>query len=196
MRRRKDNRNTQSRTYSARSYATNVKEDRTNKDNKQSKGYGKFNRRGRDGSHNKQPKRKPDDQEVRGNPKISRLPHRVCSETTHSNLLGCSKFKRFIPGKPDGSISLPKEVCQLCLGTVFSNCLHYGMKTYQDYLCKIAQVHFIFCHKCRKHQNAQDWMRENHDPWKGISNMGMMYKAIRAENVQINSIRIRPTSPS
>ena len=70
------------------------------------------------------------------------------------------------------------------------------MKTYQDYLCKIAQVHFIFCHKCRKHQNAQDWMRENHDPSKGISNMDLMYRAIGAEHVQINSIRIRPTSPS
>ena len=39
-------------------------------------------------------------------------------------------------------------------------------------------------------------MRENHDPSKGISNIDMMYKAIGAEHVQINSIRIRPTSPS
>ena len=63
MRRRKDNRNTQQRTYSVRSYATNVKEDRTNKDNKQNKGYGKFNRRDRGGSHKEQPKRKRNDQE-------------------------------------------------------------------------------------------------------------------------------------
>ena len=132
MRRRKDNRNTQQRTYSARSYATNVKEDRTNKDNTQNKGNGRFNCRDRGGSHKEQPKRKRDDQEIKGNPKRSRLPCRVCSETTHSNLLGCSKFKRFIPGKPDGSISLAEEVCQLCLRTVFSNCLHYGMKTYQE----------------------------------------------------------------
>ena len=39
-------------------------------------------------------------------------------------------------------------------------------------------------------------MRENHDPSKGISNMDLMYRAIGAEHVQINSIRIRPTSPS
>ena len=49
MRRRKDNRNTQQRTYSVHSYATNVKEDETNKDNKQNRGYGKVNQRDRGG---------------------------------------------------------------------------------------------------------------------------------------------------
>ena len=57
MRRRKDNHNTQQRTYSVHRYATNVKEDGTNMDNKQNNGYGKFNRRDRDGNHKEHPKR-------------------------------------------------------------------------------------------------------------------------------------------
>ncbi len=39
-------------------------------------------------------------------------------------------------------------------------------------------------------------MRENQDPSKGTRNMDMMYKAIGADHVQINSIRVRPTSSS
>ena len=47
MKRRKDNHNTQPRAYSVHSYATNVKEDKTSKDNTQNKGYGRFNRKDR-----------------------------------------------------------------------------------------------------------------------------------------------------
>ena len=74
IKRRRDNRNTQSRSYTAHSYATNVKEDKTNKDNTQNRGNGRFNRRDRDGGCKEQPKRKHDDKDARGNPKRSRLP--------------------------------------------------------------------------------------------------------------------------
>ena len=40
-----------------------------------------------------------------------RRPCKVCSETTHITLLGCSNFKRYLPGQPEGTSSLPKEVC-------------------------------------------------------------------------------------
>ena len=70
------------------------------------------------------------------------------------------------------------------------------MKAYQDYLCKIAKTHFILCHKCRKHENAQDWMRVNHDPSKGIKNIDIMYKAIGANHKQVNSIRVKPIMQS
>ena len=39
-------------------------------------------------------------------------------------------------------------------------------------------------------------MRVNHDPSKGINNMDIMYKAIGADHVQVNSIRVRPSSQS
>ena len=32
--------------------------------------------------------------------------------------------------------------------------------------------------KCRKHENAHDWMRVNYDPKKGIKNMDEMYYEI------------------
>ena len=70
------------------------------------------------------------------------------------------------------------------------------MKAYQYYLCKIAKTHFIFCRKCRKHKNTQDWMRVNHDTSKGIKNIDIMYKAIRADHVQVNSIRVKTSTKS
>ena len=41
-----------------------------------------------------------------------KLPCSVCAKTTHSNLLGCPQFKRYLPGQPGELISLPKEVCR------------------------------------------------------------------------------------
>ena len=70
------------------------------------------------------------------------------------------------------------------------------MKAYQDYFCKITNTHFILCHKCRKHKYAQDWMRVNHDPSKGIRNIDLIYTAIGADHVQVNSIRVRPSLQS
>ena len=89
IRRGRNNYNTQSRSHTVRSYATNVKEDKTNKGNRQGKGNERFNRRDRDGGHKEQSRRNRNDKEDRGDPKKSQLPCRVCSETTHSNLLGC-----------------------------------------------------------------------------------------------------------
>ena len=95
---------------------------------------------------------------------------KVCNEKTHSILLGCPEFQRFIPGQPGGSDSPPKEVCLMCLGTVYSNCLHKSLADYKKYFCKIGKRHFIIC-RCLKHENAQDWMRVNYDPKKGRHNM-------------------------
>ena len=39
-------------------------------------------------------------------------------------------------------------------------------------------------------------MRINHDPSKGIKNIDIMYKAIGANHVQVNSIRVRPSMQS
>ena len=44
--------------------------------------------------------------------------------------------------------------------------------------------------KCKKHANAQDWMRQNYDPKKGIKNIDEMYNEIGTNHVQINSVRI------
>ena len=44
--------------------------------------------------------------------------------------------------------------------------------------------------KCRKHENAHDWMRVNYDPKKGIKNMDKMYNEIRTNHIQVNSIRV------
>ena len=100
------------------------------------------------------------------------------------------KAQKIFSSQPEGTSSLPKEVCQLCLGTVFSKCLHYSMKDYPKYLCKVTNTHFILCHMCRKHQIAQDWMRANHNLSKGIFNMNTMYNVIGADHVQVNSIRV------
>ena len=35
-------------------------------------------------------------------------------------------------------------------------------------------------------------MRINHDPNKGLHNIDIMYKAIGADHIQINSVRIKP----
>ena len=103
-----------------------------------------------------------------------RIPCRVCSKTTHENLLGCPEFQKYIPGQPGGSVSIPKEVCLKCLGTVFRNCMHNSLRYYKKYFCNIGQKHFIIC-KCKKHENAHDWMRLNYNPKKGLKNMDKMY---------------------
>ena len=44
--------------------------------------------------------------------------------------------------------------------------------------------------KCRKHENAHDWMRINYDPKRGLKNMDKMYNEIRTNHIQVNSIRV------
>ena len=61
------------------------------------------------------------------------LPCRVCKEATHSGLFGCADFKKYIPGGPNGASSLSKDICKFCLGTVFNECKHNGLKHYQKY---------------------------------------------------------------
>ena len=48
--------------------------------------------------------------------------------------------------------------------------------------------------KCRKHENAHDWMRVNYDPKKGVKNMDIMYNEIGTNHIQVNSIRVNEST--
>ena len=100
-----------------------------------------------------------------------KLPCSVCAETNNSNLLGCPKFKRYLPSQSSKTRSLPKDVCKLCLGTIYRDCRHNGMKRYQDYMCQTSKRNFIICSTCSKHERAHHWLRVNHDPSVGKDNM-------------------------
>ena len=119
-----------------------------------------------------------------------KLPCSVFAETNHSNLLGCPQFKRYLPGQPSKTRSLPKDVCRLCLGTIYCDCRHNGMRDYQDYMCKVSKRNFIICSTCKKHERAHHWLRVNHDPSVGNNNIRFMRRAIGYENLQVNTIRI------
>ena len=93
-----------------------------------------------------------------------KLPCSVCAGINHSNLLGCPKFKKYLPEQSGKTRSLPKDVCKLCLGTLFRDCRHNGMKRYQDYICQTSKRNFIICSTCSKHENAHHWLRVNHYP--------------------------------
>ena len=67
--------------------------------------------------------------------------------------------------------------------------MHHSLRYYKKYFCNIGQRHFIIC-KCKKHENAQDWMRQNYDPKKGLKNVDEMYNEIGSNHVQVNSVRI------
>ena len=67
--------------------------------------------------------------------------------------------------------------------------MHNSLRYYKKYFCNIGQKHFIIC-KCKKHENAHDWMRLNYDPKKGLKNMDEMYNEIGTNHVQVNSVRI------
>ena len=174
----------------ANNYATRVTEDNHKKQDKRKKQS--HYRNGKE--HYKQNTGKKDDdrkpREARVKP---RYPCGVCSETTHGNLLECPYFQKYIPGQPEGSTSTPKEVGLKCLGTVFIDCLHNSMRHYKKYFCNIEKRHFIVC-KCRKHENAHDWMRVNYDPKKGVKNIDIMYNEIGANHIQINSIRVNEST--
>ena len=67
--------------------------------------------------------------------------------------------------------------------------MHHSLRYYKKYFCNIGQRHFIIC-KCKKHENAQDWMRQNYDPKKGLKNLDKMYNEIGMNHVQVNSVGI------
>ena len=52
--------------------------------------------------------RKSDKRKIGKSPLIQ--PCKLCEDATHSNLFGCPNFKKYLPGQPNGSKSLPKEV--------------------------------------------------------------------------------------
>ena len=114
---------------------------------------------------------------------LAKLPCRVCSETTHSTLLGCKKLSKYITGHISETKRLPEEVCKLCLGTIFTECQHRRMVNYQDYLCHVSKMNFIICYLCKKHESAQNWFKMNHNPSKGIHNITNMNQAIGTEHV-------------
>ena len=113
------------RTLYVRNNATNVNEDKPQDRTKQ-----------KNSPKERGPKRKvgcptPRERDQLG--KKKRLPFREFKQDTHSNLLGCTNFKKYLPGEPNGSDSLPKEICRLCLGTVFNNCGHNSLVSYPKY---------------------------------------------------------------
>merc|ERR1712112_606361 len=67
-----------------------------------------------------------------------------------------------------------------------------SVKNYQNYQCKQSNIFFIVCHKCKKHENAQDWMRVNHNPKIGVKNLDIMFNVLGTNQVQINSVSIKP----
>ena len=67
--------------------------------------------------------------------------------------------------------------------------MHNSLRYYKKYFCNIGKRHFIIC-KCRKHENAHDWMRVNYDPKRGLKNMDEMYNEIGTNHIQVNSIRV------
>ena len=101
----------------------------------------------RNGSRNTQAESKPVKKKIK-------LPCCVCTGTNHSNLLGCPKFKKYLPGQSGKTRSLPEDVCKLCLGTLFRDCRHNSMKRYQDYICQAPKRNFIICSTCSKHENT------------------------------------------
>ena len=67
--------------------------------------------------------------------------------------------------------------------------MHNSLIYYKKYFCNIGKRHFMIC-KCRKHENAHDWMRVNYDPKRGLKNLDEMYNEIGTNHIQVNSIRV------
>ena len=100
--------------------------------------------------------------------------------------------KQYLPGNPKESKSLPKDICKDCLGTIFSDCRHNNLMSYLKYCCNFGNMFFLFCDKYKKHENAQDWMRVNHDPNKGVNYLYTIFNSLGSDHVQINSITVAP----
>ena len=66
------------------------------------------------------------------------------------------------------------------------------MPNYPDYRCKKFNIFFLLCHKSKKYENAQEWMRAYHIPEKGLNNLKAMYSSLGSNHLQINSITIAP----
>ena len=75
----------------------------------------------------------------------------------HTQISGCTNFKKYLPGEPNGSNSISKEICMFCLGTVFSNCLHSGMPNHPKYHCNKYNIFFLVAtnvRNMRMHKNG------------------------------------------
>ena len=55
-----------------------------------------------------------------------------------------------------------------------------------------CQYFLPILHKCKKHENAQDWMRVNHDPKEAVKNLYTMFNSLGLDHVKINSITVAP----
>ena len=91
--------------------------------------------------------------------KRTKLPCKVCAETTHPTLLGCPQLKKYIPSRQREARSLPEEVCKLCLGSIYRDCRHNSLRAYKEYLCPVSNRNFIICLICKKHEKAQQWFK-------------------------------------
>ena len=111
-----------------------------------------------------------------------KLPCYVCTGTNHSNLLGCPKFKKYLPDQSGKTRSLPEDVCRLCLRTLFRDCHHNSMKHYQDYICQTSKRNFIICSTCSKHENVHHWLRVNHEP--SIGNDNIYYSCVEPSGMR------------
>ena len=133
--------------------------------------------------------------------KVQEIPHpeeerrlncRECKKNSHENLLGCPNFKKYLPGEPNSASSLPTEIWRLCLGTLFNECNHSSMHNNQRYHCNTYDNFFLVCHKFKKHENAQEWMRGNHKPERGQGNLQAMFISLVTDHLQVNSVTMEP----
>ena len=54
----------------------------------------------------------------------------------------------------------------------------------------VSNRNFIIYSTCKRHQRADQWLRDNHDPSKGNNTVTSMGQAIGYEHIQINTIRV------
>ena len=110
--------------------------------------------------------------------KRTKLPCKVCDETTHPTLFGCPQLKKYIPSQLHEARSLPEDVCKLCLGSLYQMCRHNSLREYKEYLCQVSNRNFIIWSTCKRHERAHQWLRDNHDPSMGIGTLAYLGEAI------------------
>ena len=111
----------------------------------------------------------------------------VCKEQGHINLLHCSKLPEYIP-RGSNIKQIPREICKSCLSTIddSTKCIHKWPRNYNDWMCQKSKTHFILCKDCQKHQEPQDWLKENFNPHIGQGNLYKLWKNFNWDNTIIN----------
>ena len=120
----------------------------------------------------------------------------IC-EGPHSNLVFCPRLPMYIPsGK--GSVTLPRGICKYCLYTGFkdaSNCRHNAVHSWRRSYCTAGDMHYMLCPTCPRHQLAQSWWKQHHNPQMGFKNYTQIVNDLTFNNVQagINVISVSDT---